>query len=97
MDSLDTGLTIGAAATVVKTVIGLVKMGIDPPRWLAPFLALVLGPVAVLLVMLASGTTLTLANVAGGIISGLAAGATAVGMSAIQDGEKQDYSGGIRP
>ena len=97
MDNLDTGLTIASASAVIKTVIGLIKMGTDPPRWCAPFLALTLGPAAVLLVMIAQGTVMTPVTFAAGILMGITAGSGAIGMAAIQDGERHDIGGGIRP
>lgn len=96
METIDVTALGGSAALVmtiamlVKSIIGAVKVGWDSPRWFAPTAALTLGPLLVLLAMWALGTLTGSQAAAGGILTGLVAGVTAVGVSAIQDGERHD-------
>lgn len=53
----------------------------DPPQWVPPVIALVLGPVVVLLLMVASSAPNTWQSVAQAVLAGLMAAGIAVGVT----------------
>lgn len=78
-----------AATTVVKVLIDILKIGWDAPRWAAPALATLLGPAAVILLMLASAQALTEQTVAQAVLAGLLAAGGAVGVTELARREKR--------
>lgn len=77
-----------AAATVVKIVVDLVKLGVDAPRVLPPLLALILGPIIVVLMTMAQATPLTQAVLAADLLAGLIAAGVAMGVTSLGDHAK---------
>jgi hypothetical protein len=72
-----------AAATLVKLVIDIARMAADLPRWVPPALAVVFGPLVVLLLMLSVGAALTTQTLASGALAGLFAAGAAVGVTEV--------------
>lgn len=78
-------LLVAAATTVIKVFVDIVRISFPVrPTWLSPVLAVVVGPIVVLLLMLSSGTILTTAAIAQAIIAGILAGGTAIGVTETQ-------------
>lgn len=78
-----------AATTIVKVLIDILKMAWDAPRWASPVLAVVLGPAAVILLMLASDQQLTSQLLAQAVLSGWLAAGGAVGVTELARREKR--------
>jgi hypothetical protein len=78
------------AAPFLRGGIDLLKAAIDPPRWLAPTLAVVCGPLLFILVGLAGATSLDSAFVAQSVLSGLVAGAVSILGAILTDREKHE-------
>lgn len=74
-----------AAATVVKIVVDLVKLALsgESPQWVPPLLALVLGPIVVVLLLLAAGQPLTTQTLAQAVLAGILSAGVAVGVTDI--------------
>lgn len=73
-----------AATTFVKVLIDLLKTAWQAPRWVPPTLAVVLGPGAVVLLLVADNKPLDQAALAGAILAGIMAGGTAIGVTELQ-------------
>lgn len=67
------------AATLVKVLIDLARMGMDMPRWLPPLLALFGGVGLVVLMQVAAGVPLGPQRLAESVLAGILAGGAAVG------------------
>lgn len=78
-----------SAGIVLYFLIGILKVAVDPPRWAAPLLAAVGGPLVVLLLAIADGRAMTGQTIAGAILLGLVAGGQAVGVAAVASAEKR--------
>lgn len=79
-----------AVAFVVRGLIDALKMAVDPPRFVAPLLALVLGPCVLTLLSVAANAPLTQALVAQNIVGGLLAGLAAIGSVELTKREKRE-------
>lgn len=79
-----------AVAFLVRGLIDALKMAVDPPRWLSPPLALLLGPVILTLLSVAAGSLLTQALLAQNGIAGLIAGLAAIGSVELSKREKHE-------
>ena len=79
-----------AVAFVVRGLIDALKMAVDPPRWVAPLLALALGPAVLVLLSLAAGAPLTGTLLAQDTVAGLLAGLTAIGSVELTKREKRE-------
>lgn len=76
-----------SATTLTKIVVDLLRMTRRFPRWVSPFLALSAGIVITLLLLAANGTPLTVAVVAQGILAGVMAAGSAIGVTELQKRE----------
>lgn len=73
-----------AVAGIVKSLVDIIRLMFpDPPQWVSPIAALILGIGCVLLWQVADGITLSPANAAQGILAGLLAGTSAVGITTL--------------
>lgn len=80
---IDNILILSAAGSaIVKAVVDLIKMAVpNPPQWVLPLCAAMVGILALLLLLVATGTTLTPQSIAQGVLAGVLAGAGAVGLT----------------
>jgi hypothetical protein len=72
------------AATLVKIVVDLIRIAVDPPQWVAPILAIVLGIVFVMLIMIAIAVPYSRVALAQAIIAGVLSGGMSIGSTALQ-------------
>jgi len=70
-----------AAATVAKTLVDIIRMAADLPRWLPPALAILGGIGSVVLLMIANKVGLDSAVLAQSVLAGILAGGLAVGVT----------------
>lgn len=73
-----------AAVAVVKTVVDIIKLGWATPQWIPPLMAVVVGPVSVVLLMMADAQPLTQQALAQAVLAGILAGGAAVGVTELQ-------------
>lgn len=82
MDSIiETAL---AATTVAKTLVDLLRMATDTPRWVPPLAALFCGIISVLLLEIASKVALSADVLATVILAGIVSGGLSVGVTELQ-------------
>lgn len=74
-------MLISGATTIVKLLIDLVRVGMDPPRWLPPLLAVGGGILVVIIMQVAAGVALTQQVIAEGVLAGILSGGAAVGVT----------------
>lgn len=79
-----------AVAFIVRGLIDALKMAVDPPRFVAPLLALVLGPAVLVLLSVAAGAVLNQTLLAQNVVAGLLAGLAAIGSVELTKREKRD-------
>lgn len=79
-----------AVGFVVKALIDVLKMAVDPPRWVAPLLAIGGGIGFMLLLAYGSEPDLTRAVVVRALFAGFLAGAAAIGVTQLQDRERRE-------
>ena len=70
-----------SATAIAKTLVDLLRMAMDTPRWTPPVMAIIVGIGAVALMMLSEGTTFTPALWGRIILAGILAGGQAVGVT----------------
>ncbi|MEI7646515.1 MAG: hypothetical protein WCJ55_19760 [Chloroflexales bacterium] len=88
MEALDPTTTL-AVATVTKILVDLVRATQKLPAWASPLLALGVAEGTAVLLLLASGGTVTSQTIAHALIAGILATGTAVGSTELQRREKR--------
>lgn len=68
-----------ASGSITKSLIDILKLGIELPKWAPPVIALVAGPIFVLLFLVYQAEVITLAAGAACILGGILAAGWAVG------------------
>lgn len=84
MDWFGNGQTVLAVTTLVKILVALVKLAVDAPRWTAPLLAALAGPLLALLFLVAQGTALAPPVAAQAVLQGVLAAGLALGVEQIE-------------
>lgn len=79
-----------AVAFLVRGLIDALKMAVDPPRFVPPLLALLLGPLILTLLSVAAGAPLTQALLAQNAVAGLLAGLAAIGSVELSKRERRE-------
>lgn len=74
-----------SASMVAKTLVDMLRMAVDTPRWLPPVLAVGAGVGTVLLLMVAQGQALTAAALATAVLAGVLAGGSSVGVTELSN------------
>lgn len=78
-------LTIAAAATIIKTIVDVIRVAFpERPSWISPVLAIALGPLVVVLISVSQGDPLTQQVIAQAFLSGVLAGGSAIGVTELQ-------------
>lgn len=79
---MDTILGLALAASMVtKTIVDLLKVAADVPRWTPPAVALAVGVGTVFLLMLSDGTAMTSAAIASAVLAGCLSAGAAIGVT----------------
>lgn len=84
MDGYQLGANAMMAAFVAKTVVDAVKISAQPPGWVLPIMAILIGCVVSTIQLAASGAPLVIATVAEATLNGIVAGVAAVGSTELQ-------------
>jgi hypothetical protein len=89
-----------AGATVAKTLVDLLKMAMDTPRWVQPAAGIVAGILTILLMEVADRVAIDLAVGAQIVLAGILAAGSAIGVTELQkyaarSQEERDVARGV--